>query len=101
VIRHICTDLEHLGTELARGGAEVSTWLDARAAAASSQYRGAHPADEPSMAAAQADLARYQALTAAMLRLTSAASSLAHCANDMRTAGAEITRRRSNTRHQR
>lgn len=92
MISHICTDLERVGTELARRAGEVSSWLDERAAAASSQYRGAHPADEDGKAAARVDLARYQALTSAMLRLTSAASALAHCANDMRAADAESTR---------
>ncbi|HZZ51457.1 MAG TPA: hypothetical protein VFE65_31580 [Pseudonocardia sp.] len=92
MIRHVCTDLERVGTELARRAGEVSNWLDERAAAASSQYRSAHPADEHVKAAARVDLACYQALTSAMLRLTSAASALAHCANDMRAADAENNR---------
>jgi hypothetical protein len=95
VIRHLCTDLEQVGTELARRAGEASSWLDERAAAASSRYRGAHPADESSKNAAQADLDCYQALTVAMLRLTSAASALAHCASDMRAADARSTRRLS------
>jgi hypothetical protein len=83
VIRYVCADLEQVGTELARHSAEVSAWLDARAAAASSQYRTSHP-DEVERTAAEVDLLCYQALTGAVVRLAAAAAALAGCAANMR-----------------
>jgi hypothetical protein len=89
VIRYVCADLEQVGTELARRSAEVSAWLDARAAAASSQYRASCP-DAVERTAAEVDLICYQALTAAVLRLAAAASALAGCAADMRESDKHI-----------
>jgi hypothetical protein len=89
MIRYVCADLEQVGTDLARRAAEVSDWLDSRAAVASTQYRNVG-ADELTRTVAEVDLACYQALTSAVLRLTAAASALAGCAAEMRAADEAI-----------
>lgn len=86
--RYVPTDLEQVGTELARRAVEISTWLDSAARAGPAGVR-----DGQGAAIAEVDLACYQVLSHAVLRLDAAAGALTACAADMRGVDGDIARR--------
>jgi hypothetical protein len=93
VTRYVLIDLEQLGAELSRGAAEVASWLDAAAAAATpSAPADEHGEPELARAIAHVDLLCYQALSVTAERLASAAGSVRACVDAMRTVDAGIAR---------
>jgi hypothetical protein len=96
VTRYVLPDLEQLGAELARGAAEVTSWLDA---AASSVAPAWHSEDQPpgvvelARAIARLDLACYQALSGTAARLAAAADVVSACVEAMRAADADVAAR--------
>ena len=90
--RYVLADLEQVGAELARRAAEVSAWLDAAAGRAPPTAPGSTQA-ELAAAIAQVDLACYQALSTAAVRLASAAESVAACADAVRVVDTELADR--------
>lgn len=90
--RYLLADLEQVGVELSRRAAEAVEWLDSVADGGGRPV----PADEDvalAQAVAQVDLACYQAVSAAVARLVSAAESVAACAADMREVDGELAER--------
>ncbi|MBO0849671.1 MAG: hypothetical protein J2P20_09425 [Pseudonocardia sp.] len=81
-----------MGAELSRRAAEAVGWLDS-IADGGAPVPSVGNGDALARAVARVDLACYQALSAAVARLESAAESVAACASDMRGVDVELAER--------
>jgi ABC-type branched-subunit amino acid transport system substrate-binding protein len=96
VTRYVLPDLDQLGAELARGAAEVASWLDAVASSVAPAWHAGDQTPETvelARAIARLDLACYQALSGAATRLAAAADAVSACAAAMRAADADVAAR--------
>lgn len=91
--RYVPADLEQVGAELSRRAAEAVEWLDSIADGGAPVSSGASEDAALARAVARVDLACYQALSAAVARLVSAAEAVAACASDMRGVDVELAQR--------
>jgi hypothetical protein len=94
VTRYVPADLEEVGAELSRRAAEAVEWLDSVADGGGRPVPLAPDEDAAlARAVARVDLVCFQALSAAVARLVSAAESVAACASDMHGVDVELAER--------